>query len=187
VLDEVLAVVPQTGVQFYEAELHRLTGVLQQQASGAVGGLPRHAESEARFQQALAIARQQQARSLELRAATSLARLWQQQGRRDDARELLAPIYGWFTEGFDTADLQEAQALLTALGASYPAHPLVCRSARYRCGITSCASSSRCSMSSNMGFRSRCCAPARTSSVSLSVHSAVLPHIPHCEPISALR
>jgi predicted ATPase len=64
---------------------------------------------------ALLITRRQQAKSLELRAAISLARLWQQQGKHADARELLAPIYGWFTEGFDTADLQEAKALLEAL------------------------------------------------------------------------
>jgi predicted ATPase len=73
---------------------------------------PEAPQAEACFQQALAIARRQQARSLELRAAMSLARLWQQQGKRAEARELLAPIYGWFTEGFDTADLQEAKALL---------------------------------------------------------------------------
>ena len=63
------------------------------------------------------MARIQQAKSLELRAATSLSRLWQQQGKRQEAHDLLAPIYGWFTEGFDTADLQEAKALLNALGA----------------------------------------------------------------------
>jgi predicted ATPase len=67
------------------------------------------------FQQALTIARQQQAKSLELRAAVSLSRLWQQQGKRAAAYALLAPVYGWFTEGFDTADLQEARALLKAL------------------------------------------------------------------------
>ena len=67
------------------------------------------------FQQDLALARHQQAKSLELRAAMSLGRLWQQQGKRDEARALLAPIYGWFTEGFDTADLQEAKALLAVL------------------------------------------------------------------------
>ncbi len=72
-------------------------------------------EAEACFQQALAVARHQQAKSLELRAAMSLARLWQQQGKRAKAYELLAPVYGWFTEGFDTADLQEAKALLEAL------------------------------------------------------------------------
>jgi predicted ATPase len=72
-------------------------------------------EAEACFQQALAVARRQHATSWELRAATSLSRLWQQQGKRAEARELLAPIYSWFTEGFDTADLQEAKALLAEL------------------------------------------------------------------------
>ena len=67
------------------------------------------------MQHALAIARRQQAKSWELRAAMSLSRMWQQQGKRDEARELLAPIYGWFTEGFDTVDLQEAKALLEEL------------------------------------------------------------------------
>ena len=67
------------------------------------------------FHQALSIARRQEAKSLELRAAMSLSRLWQQQGKRTDAYELLAPIYGWFTEGFDTADLQDAKALLAEL------------------------------------------------------------------------
>jgi predicted ATPase len=64
----------------------------------------------------LDVARRQEAKALELRAAMSLAHLWQQQGRRDEARVLLAPVYGWFTEGFDTADLQEAKTLLKALG-----------------------------------------------------------------------
>jgi class 3 adenylate cyclase/predicted ATPase len=92
------------------AEVYRLQGtlLLRQSVSDA-------AQAEACFQQALAIARRQQAKSWELRAATSLARLWQQQGKRAEAYELLAPIYGWFTEGFDTADLQEATALLEAL------------------------------------------------------------------------
>jgi predicted ATPase len=72
-------------------------------------------QAEACFQQALAAARGQQARSWELRTATSLSRLWQRQGKRRAARELLAPVYNWFTEGFDTADLQEAKALLEAL------------------------------------------------------------------------
>jgi len=79
------------------------------------GPRPTWEEAEACFQQALAIARQQQAQSWELRAAMSLSRLWQQQGKRQQARELLAPIYDWFTEGFDTADLQEAKALLEKL------------------------------------------------------------------------
>ena len=71
--------------------------------------------TESCFRQALDIARQQQAKSLELRAATSLSRLWQRQGKRDEAHQLLAQIYGWFTEGFDTADLQEAKAFLQEL------------------------------------------------------------------------
>jgi len=73
------------------------------------------AEAESCFYQALDVARRQQAKSWELRAAMSLSRLWQQQGKQAEARALLAPIYGWFTEGFDTADLQEAKALLDAL------------------------------------------------------------------------
>ena len=76
---------------------------------------PQTEEAEVWLQQALDVARRQEAKSLELRAATSLARLWQQQGQRAEAYELLAPVYGWFTEGFDTADLQEAKALLDAL------------------------------------------------------------------------
>jgi predicted ATPase len=72
-------------------------------------------EAETWLHQALEVARRQQAKSWELRAAMSLARLWQQQGKQVEARQLLAPLYGWFTEGFDTADLQEAKALLAAL------------------------------------------------------------------------
>jgi predicted ATPase len=95
---------------FYEAEVYRLQGELLWARSAED-----HAEVEGAFRQALAIARRQQAKSLELRASMSLSRLWQQQGRRAEAYALLAPIYGWFTEGFDTADLQEAKALLNAL------------------------------------------------------------------------
>jgi predicted ATPase len=76
---------------------------------------PDAAQVEACFQQALAIARRQQAKSWELRAAMSLSRLWQRQGKRTEAHQLLTPIYSWFTEGFDTPDLQEAKALLEAL------------------------------------------------------------------------
>ena len=94
------------------AEVYRLQGTLLLRQ--AVSNM---AEAEACFQQALTIARRQQAKSWELRTATSLAQLWHQQGKRAEARELLAPIYGWFTEGFDTADLQEAKALLEELGA----------------------------------------------------------------------
>jgi predicted ATPase len=79
----------------------------------AAGGAP--ADAEARFQRALEISREQEARSLELRAATSLARLWDGQGRGVEARDLLAPVYGWFKEGFDTADLAEARSLLERL------------------------------------------------------------------------
>jgi predicted ATPase len=127
-LAEALACAHTTGERCWEAELYRLKGELLLQ-SGVQGresqvltpdtGLQtQDAEAEACFGQALDIARRQQAKSLELRAAMSLARLWQHQGKRAAAWELLAPIYGWFTEGFDTADLQEAKALLDELGAS---------------------------------------------------------------------
>ncbi len=99
-----------TQERWTEAELYRLKGELLLARSAE-----QHTEAEASFQQALEIARQQQAKSLELRAAMSLARLWQQQGKPVAARQLLAPLYGWFTEGFDTADLQEARALLEEL------------------------------------------------------------------------
>jgi predicted ATPase len=98
------------GERFTEAERHRLKGQLLLRQAAAD-----EAEAEACFHQALDIARRQQAKSWELRAAMSLSRLWQRQGRRTEARELLAPIYGWFTEGFDIADLQEAKALLGEL------------------------------------------------------------------------
>jgi predicted ATPase len=74
-------------------------------------------KAEGYFERALAVARQQQAKSWELRAAMSMARLWRDRGKRDEARELLAPVYGWFTEGFDTLDLKEATKLLGELGA----------------------------------------------------------------------
>ena len=109
-LREALALVETTGEHYYEAELHRLQGELLLQHAA-----PEVSHAETCFQQALAIARRQEAKSLELRAAMSLSRLWQQQGKRAEACELLAPIYGWFTEGFDTADLQDAKALLEAL------------------------------------------------------------------------
>ena len=107
VLAEALTLVETTGERWYEPELYRLKGELLLQQSA-----DHQAEAETCFQQAIAIARSQQAKSWELRAATSLARLWQQQGKRQEAHDLLAPVYGWFTEGFDTADLQEAKALL---------------------------------------------------------------------------
>jgi predicted ATPase len=94
----------------WEAEIARLRGVLLLQQPETP-----QAEAEAWLQRALDVARRQQAKSLELCAAMSLARLWQQQGKRAEAHELLAPVYGWFTEGFDTTDLQEAKALLAEL------------------------------------------------------------------------
>jgi class 3 adenylate cyclase/predicted ATPase len=109
-LAEALAVTDTTELRYYAAELSRLQGTLLLQQA-----VPDAAQAEACFHQALDVARQQQAKSWELRAAMSLARLWQQQGKRAEARELLAPVYGWFTEGFDTADLQEAKALLEEL------------------------------------------------------------------------
>ena len=120
---EAHTLVQQTGERWWEAELHRLQGeLLLQQAT------PDVVQGEACFHQALAVARQQQAKSLELRAAMSLSRLWQLQGRRQKARQLLEEVYGWFTEGFDTKDLQEAEALLSALGSQVtrppsPEHP----------------------------------------------------------------
>ena len=110
-LAEALTMVDTNGGSHQEAELHRLHGELLLQQ--AIPDTPQAAE--ACFHQALDVARHQQAKSWELRAAMSLARLWQQQGKRAAAYELLAPIYGWFTEGFDTADLQEAKALLEGL------------------------------------------------------------------------
>jgi len=111
VLAEALRLVDDMEGYWYQAELYRLKGELLLGLSTAP-----HAEATACFEQALDIARHQQAKSLELRAAASLARLWQRQGKRAEARELLAEVYGWFTEGVDTADLQEARALLEALG-----------------------------------------------------------------------
>jgi predicted ATPase len=117
VLEEALTTAHHSGERLYEAELYRLRGELLLQISGRDGAQPASARTEAVrcWRQALDIARRQQAKSLELRAAMSLARLWQQQGKRVEAHDLLASIYGWFTEGFDTADLQEARAMLEAL------------------------------------------------------------------------
>jgi predicted ATPase len=105
-LAEAYTLVEQYEERFWEAEVCRLRGVLLLRQPG----IP-PVEAETWLQRALDIARRQEANSLELRAAMSLARLWQQQGKRTEAHELLAPVYGWFTEGFDTADLQDAKAL----------------------------------------------------------------------------
>ena len=107
-LREGLEIAGATGEHIWDAELRRLTGTVLL-ADNKLD------EGQASLQQAIRIAQAQQAKSLELRAVTSLARLWGEQGRRADARDLLAPVYGWFTEGFDTADLKEAAALLSEL------------------------------------------------------------------------
>ena len=133
---EALAVVEKNEERFYEAELYRLKGQLLLNAERGMMSdefekirspvpvqrsafiVHHSAEAEACFLRAIDIARKQQAKSLELRAATSLARLWQQQGKKAEARQMLAEIYNWFTEGFDTKDLQEAKALLQDLNHS---------------------------------------------------------------------
>jgi predicted ATPase len=109
-INEVIAAVQATKETLCEAEVHRVAGEI------ALLSLERDvAKAEAYFERALAVARQQQARSWELRAAMSMARLWRDQGKQQQARELLAPIYGWFTEGFDTRDLKDAKTLLEEL------------------------------------------------------------------------
>jgi predicted ATPase len=120
-LAEALTLVDKTGERFYEAELYRLKGELSLQSrqvetsQGKSGVRSPESEAEECFHKAIDIVRRQQAKSLELRAVMSLSRLWQRQGRKDEARQMLAEIYGWFTEGFDTKDLQEAKALLEEL------------------------------------------------------------------------
>jgi predicted ATPase len=98
----------RTGECYFEVELHRLQGEALQQTDSM--------QAEGCFRKAIAVAEVQQAKSLELRAATSFARLWPEQGRSAEAYELLAPVYGWFTEGFDTANLKDAKTLLDDLG-----------------------------------------------------------------------
>jgi predicted ATPase len=105
-----MAVLDATKERWCEAEVHRTAGEVALQSPN-----PDTAKAEAYFERALAVARQQQAKSWELRAAMSMARLWRDQRKREEARELLAPIYGWFTEGFDTLDLKEAKKLLDEL------------------------------------------------------------------------
>lgn len=111
VLEEALAFVERSQERYWEAEIYRLQGCLLQR-----GLATRQSEMEASFQQAIAIAREQQAKSLELRATMSLCRLWQQQGKQAAAHALLAPLYTWFREGLETVDMQEAGTLLEALG-----------------------------------------------------------------------
>jgi predicted ATPase len=111
-IDEAMMAIKTTGERWFEAEVNRLAGEIALKS-------PQHevTKAQAYFERALTIARQQQAKSWELRAAMSMARLWRDQGKRDEARDLLAPVYGWFTEGFDTVDLKEAKALLEELAA----------------------------------------------------------------------
>jgi predicted ATPase len=109
-LEEALRWVQRNDERLYEAEVHRIKGelLLKREASNTTA-------AEQCFERALKVARQQQAKSWELRAAMSMSRLWQQGRKRDDARELLTPVYDWFTEGFDTLDLQDARALVHGL------------------------------------------------------------------------
>ena len=108
-LDEALHIAERTGERWFAAELNRHKGQLLLRQG--------HAEAaEELYHKGLSIAREQQAKLWELRVAASLARLHRDEGRRTEARDLLAPVYGWFTEGFDTADLQQAKALLEELG-----------------------------------------------------------------------
>jgi predicted ATPase len=109
-ISEALASVETTGKRWLEPEIHRVAGEI------ALASPERHAVgAETYFDRALAIARAQRAKSWELRAATSLARLWRDQGKRQQASDLLAPVYGWFSEGFDVLDLKQAKALLDEL------------------------------------------------------------------------
>ena len=117
-LDEAHTLVERTDDHWWEAEVHRLRGVLLLQVS-----MSPQSEAESWLRRALDVAHRQQAKSLELRAATSLARLWFDQGRHAEARDLLAPVYGWFTEGFDTLDLKEARALLDEVSCTAPRAP----------------------------------------------------------------
>ena len=109
-IGEAMTAVETTKERWWEAEINRVAGEI-----ALLSPEPDAAKAEEYFERALAVAREQQAKSWELRAAMSMARLWRDQGKRDEARELLAPVYGWFTEGFDTLDLKEAKALLDEL------------------------------------------------------------------------
>jgi predicted ATPase len=111
-IGEAMTLIETTKQRFLEAETYRTAGEI-----ALMSPEPDAAKAEGYFERALAVARQQQAKSWELRAAMSMARLWRDQGKRQQARELLAPVYDWFTEGFETLDLKEAKALLEELHA----------------------------------------------------------------------
>jgi len=117
VIAEGIAITERTGERCIEAELHRLKGESMLRSSGVEPSRDVQAEAEECFRRSIEIARQQDARSFELRAVTSLSRLWKQHGKNAEARQRLAEIYCWFTEGFDTADLKDAKALLEQLDA----------------------------------------------------------------------
>ena len=114
-IGEAVTAMETTKERWFEAEVNRIAGEIALKSPE-----PDAAKAEAYFERAVAIARKQEAKSLELRAAMSMARLWRDQDKRDEARDLLAPVYGWFTEGFDTRDLKEAKALLEELESISP-------------------------------------------------------------------
>jgi tetratricopeptide (TPR) repeat protein len=111
-IDDAIDRVERSNEKWCEAEVHRIAGEIALKSPA-----PDTEKAQKYFERALTVARQQQAKSWELRAATSMARLWRDQGKRDEARDLLAPVYSWFTEGFDTLDLKEAKKLLDELSA----------------------------------------------------------------------
>ncbi len=115
---EAIAIMGKTGERYYEAELHRLKGDLILRRSGVEAEPGVQTEAEECFRKSIEIARQQEARSFELRAVTSLSRLWKQQGKKAEARQMLAEIYGWFSEGFVTEDLKAAKSLLDELSST---------------------------------------------------------------------
>ena len=114
-LDEAIEISAKRGERFCDAEIYRLKGEMTLQLGGEHPASTVQREAETCFEQALEIAKEQSAKSWELRAATSLARLWQKQGKQAEAHQLLSKIYNWFSEGFDTKDLQDAKGLLEEL------------------------------------------------------------------------
>jgi predicted ATPase len=117
-IDEAIIAVETTKERWCEADIHRIAGEV-----ALMSPEPNAAKAEAHFERALTVAREQKAKSWELRAATSLARLWQEQGKREQAQDLLAPVYGWFTEGFETLDLRAAKSLLDELDGNPNSYP----------------------------------------------------------------
>jgi predicted ATPase len=120
ILEEALELVEKNDERWYTAELYRLKGELLLALS-----VENQSEADTCFRQSIDLARRQQAKSLELRAAMSLSQLWQHQGMRYDTRQVLSEVYAWFTEGYDTTDLQEAKTILAALGAECASVPVL--------------------------------------------------------------